>query len=95
MVDDLISKSPAVGVRAPAAKRLHLIVPTAEEVEGIADVIYGRYKVAVHLAAEAGLREGEILGLRVEDLNMLRHTLTVSRQAQTFAGGVTSTCHRK
>ena len=67
VVDDLIPKSPGVGVRAPVAKRRHLVVPTAEEVEAIADKMFDRYKVAVHLAAEAGLREGEILGLRVED----------------------------
>ena len=59
VLDDLLPKSHAVGVRAPAVKRRHLVVPTAEEVEAIAEAMFGRYKVAVHLAAEAGLREGE------------------------------------
>lgn len=86
MVDELIPKSNAVGVRAPAATRRRLIVPTAEEVYAIAAAIHGPYRVTVHLAAEVGLRQGEILGLRVEDLDLLRHTLTVSRQAQTIRG---------
>ena len=82
VVDDLIVKSPAMGVKPPkASRRRPLVVPTPEEVEVLAGAIFGRYKVAVHLAAEAGLREGEILGLRVEDLDMLGRRLTVTRQA--------------
>ncbi len=50
----------------------------------------GRYAIAVRLAAEVGLRQGEALGLRIEDLNLLGRRLTVSRQAQTLPGsGVT------
>lgn len=88
VLDELIVKSNAVGVRAPNARKRKLAVPTSEEVEAIADAFYGRYRVAVHLAAEAGLREGEILGLRVSDLDLLGRRLAVVGQAQTLAGGV-------
>jgi integrase len=85
-IDELVPRSVAIGVKAPPAARRQLVVPTAEEVYAIADAMNGRYVVAVRLGAEAGLRLGEILGIRVEDLDLLRHRLTVSRQAQTIDG---------
>jgi integrase len=88
VLDDLIVKSPAVGVRPPRAPRRQLIVPTPEEVAALTDAMYGPYRVAVRLGAEAGLREGEILGLRVEDLDLLGRRVNVFRQAQTLGGGV-------
>jgi integrase len=88
VLDDLIVKSYAVGVKAPRAARRKLIVPTPEEVAALADAIFGRYRIGVHLAAECGLREGEILGLRVDDLDLLGRRLQVFRQAQTLDGGV-------
>jgi integrase len=86
VVDDLIPKSVAVGVSAPRARRRRLTVPTAEEVEALAEAMYEPYRVVVHLAAEAGLRQGEVLGLRVEDLDLLGRRLHVARQAQTVRG---------
>jgi integrase len=88
VIDDLISKSPAVGVKSPKVARRRLVVPTLEDVEEITEAMYGRYAIAVRLAAEAGLREGEILGLRVEDLDLLGRKVSVYRQAQTLRGGV-------
>lgn len=88
VVDDLLIKSPAVGVKPPRVTRRQLVIPTAEEIEAIAAAIHPPYAIAVRLAAEAGLREGEILGLHVEDLDLLRRRLHVTSQAQTLAGGV-------
>jgi integrase len=88
VVDDLIVKSYAVGVKAPRAARRQLIVPTPEEVAALDEAMFGRYRVGIRLAAEAGLREGEILGLRVEDLDLLGRRVHVFRQAQTLDEGV-------
>jgi integrase len=88
VADDLIVKSNAVGVKTRRATRRRLVIPTAQEVDAITDAMYGRYSIAVRLAAEAGLRQGEILGLRTEDLDQLGRKLTVSRQAQTVGDGV-------
>ena len=87
-VDELIGKSHAVGVKTPTAPRRRLVIPTAEQVVAITDAIFGRYSICVRLAAEAGLRQGEILGLRVEDLDLLNRRLTVFQQAQTLSDGV-------
>jgi integrase len=88
VVDDLIPRSNAIGVRTPPVSRRRLVVPTAEEVVAITEAMYGRYAIAVRLAAEAGLRQGEILGLRVGELDQLGRRLTVFAQAQTLKGGV-------
>jgi integrase len=88
VVDELIPKSPAVGVKSPPVPRRKLIIPTAEEVYAIADAIHPPYKVAVIIGAETGAREGEILGMRVEDLALPWRKLTISRQAQTVNGKI-------
>jgi integrase len=84
--DDLLAKSPAHKVRPPKAPGRHLVIPEAEAVEAIAAAITPRYRIAVLLAAEAGLRLGEVCGLRLFDVNTLRAELTVRRQAQTIGG---------
>jgi integrase len=88
VADELIIKSNAVGVKPPRAARHRLIVPSAEDVVAVTEAMFDRYAITVRLAAEAGLRQGEILGLRVEDLDLLGRRLTVARQAQTLRGGV-------
>jgi integrase len=88
VADELIAKSNAVGVKPPRVPRHRLIVPSAEDVAAITEAIFDRYAITVRLAAEAGLRQGEVLGLRVEDLDLLGRRLTVTRQAQTLRGGV-------
>jgi integrase len=88
VVDELLVRSNAVGVKPPRAERRRLVVPTGEEVDAVAGVMFGRYGITVRLAAEAGLRAGEVLGLRVDDLDLLGRRLHVSRQAQTLRGGV-------
>jgi integrase len=57
-------------------------------VADLAEEMYGPYRICVRLGAEAGLRGGEILGLRLEDLDLLGRRINVFRQAQTLAGGV-------
>ena len=86
VLDDLIPKSPARGVQPPPAARRDLVIPTGEEVEALAGAMYPRYAIAVRLAAECGLRLGEVAGLRTTDLDMLRRRLQVRRQAQTLTG---------
>jgi integrase len=88
VVDELVVKSNAVGVKGPPIRRKSLIVPSAEEVEAITEHMSGRYAICVRLAAETGLRQGEILGLHVDALDLLGRRLVVREQAQTVASGV-------
>lgn len=45
------------------------------------------FALAVKIAAESGLRAGEVSGLRVQDVDVMRRVLHVRVQADTTAGG--------
>jgi integrase len=68
-------------------------VPT-EHAEAIVAVAEPRYRVAVLLAWHAGLRAGEIIGLRWDDIDELQRVLTV-RRARDTNGAFTSPKHGK
>ncbi|GAA1585559.1 hypothetical protein GCM10009828_007460 [Actinoplanes couchii] len=42
----------------------------------LVEAINPRYRTALLIAAWSGLRRGEIAGLRVEDVDMIEHTIT-------------------
>jgi integrase len=54
-------------------------VATPDEIAALIEAINPRYRAAVALAAWAGLRRGEILGLRRDDIDPTIHTVTVRR----------------
>jgi integrase len=55
-------------------------LPTGDEVWALADAIEPRYRALVLTAAFVGLRWGELLGLRREDVNLDARLVHVSRQ---------------
>lgn len=77
--------NPAVGVKLPRRRRVEMQFLTAAQVEDLADAIAtppGRdpmpaYRILVHVAAYTGLRAGEIAGLRVGRINLLRGVIDV------------------
>jgi site-specific recombinase XerD len=85
--EDVVQRNPAANVRRPPRSREPTsITLTAQQarqligyVDGLADT---RPSVIVRLLAEAGLRVGELLGARVEDLAMDdgHHILRVTRK---------------
>lgn len=79
--DDVIVKSPCVGIRMPRAKKRDKIVPlTTDEVRHVAENITEGLQVAVLLAAATGLRPGELFGLTVDRVDFLKRTVTIDRQ---------------
>jgi integrase len=59
----------------------------ADEVAILADAIHpGFYRPLILTAAYVGLRWGEIAGLRIESLNLLRRNLRVERQLIEVSG---------
>jgi len=54
-------------------------VATPAQVVALVDAINPRYRTAVLIAAWCGLRRGEIAGLRVEDVDLTEHTITVRK----------------
>ncbi len=83
---DLISRSPCRGIRLPKVEREEMRFLSPSEVEELADAINPRYRVLVLTAAYTGLRIGELLGLKMSRLNMLRRQLRVS-EALSEVGG--------
>lgn len=64
-----IPTNPAAGVRLPKVEREEMRFLTPAEVRKLADTMVDQYRAAVYLGAYAGLRAGEMFGLRVGRLN--------------------------
>jgi integrase len=64
---------------------------TQAEIRQIVDVATGQYKVLFHLAGFTGLRSGELVGLRVEDLKLEHGVIEVRRAVWNGIEGDTKT----
>jgi integrase len=80
MHDNLIARNPAAGLKLPRTTRKRPLYLTHEQVTALATAS-GEYEGLVLLLSYTGLRWGEAIGLRVRDLDMLRHRATISENA--------------
>lgn len=83
--DGLIAKNPCAAktVKLPPKPDVRIVPWTAAQVASVADSIGGSWRAAVLAAGAAlGLRQGEILGLAVADIDFLRRVVHVRRQLQ-------------
>jgi integrase len=89
VADRLIPSDPSIGVALPRRRRAQaaMTLPTAAQVGAVLTAADERFRPFVALCAFAGLRLGEAAGLRVEDIDFLRRTLTVARQVQRAGRG--------
>lgn len=87
VADRLISRTPADGVKLPEMPRKRVVPLLFEQVAGLYDAMSPRYRALVVVGAGTGLRQGELFGLQVADIDFLRGTLQVERQVQTVPGG--------
>jgi integrase len=87
--DELIIKNPAKArsVSKPRPDATPVVPWTVEGVHLVHDAMPERYRVAVTLGAGLGLRQGEIFGLAVDDVDFLRGVVTVRRQVRMHADG--------
>jgi integrase len=87
--DELIAKNPckARSVSKPRPDVKQVVPWDAETVYAVHDAMPERYRVAVTLGAGLGLRQGEIFGLGVDDVDFLRGMVTVQRQVKLYADG--------
>jgi integrase len=81
-----LARNPAVGVKLPRRQRAEMLMLDAAEVEALADAIDPRSRVLVLTAAYTGLRAGELAGLKVGRLNLLKREAAVV-EALTEVGG--------
>ena len=82
----LIARSPCEGLRLPAEPRREMRFLTAEQVTALAEAAGHDAATLIYTAAYAGLRWGELAGLRVERVDLLRRTIIVVEQLNEITG---------
>lgn len=80
VLDRLVSSSPVVRVTLPPNHRERVVPLTVDQVRALAAAMPARNRAMVITQAGLGLRIGELLGLRVEDVDFLRRTVRVEWQ---------------
>lgn len=85
---DRLVRSPCRGVRLPAVEPKSSRIVSGGDLERLAAVMRAEYRPMVWLGAVLGLRWGEVAGLRVGRVDLLRQTITVAEQVSRGMGGV-------
>ena len=78
--DRLIASSPAARLSLPRSEKDRIVPLTVAQVMQLADVMPDRCKAMVIAQAGLGLRIGELMALRVHDVDFLRRTVRVEWQ---------------
>jgi integrase len=84
VVDRVIKADPSAGVPLPRARKASaaMTIPAVEEVGRALSVAPDWFRPFIAVCAFAGLRLGEAAGLRLEDVDFLRRTISVRHQLQ-------------
>ncbi len=80
MLDRLAASSPVVRVALPRHERARVVPLTVGQVQVLADAMPARNRAMVVTQAGLGLRIGELLALRVQDVDFLRRAARVEFQ---------------
>ncbi|HLN05727.1 MAG TPA: tyrosine-type recombinase/integrase [Acidimicrobiales bacterium] len=83
--DQVIARSPCVGVKLPAVDRSKVQPLETAEVFALVKAVPDRYQALVIFAAGTGLRQGECFGLTLDRVDFLRRQVTVDRQLVLLA----------
>jgi integrase len=85
VLDGLIASNPVQSARRltlPPLEHNPVVPLTVEQVQALADEMPERYRAMVVAHAGLGLRAGELLALRVQDVNFLRREVRVEHQLE-------------
>lgn len=80
VLDRLVTSSPVVRISLPRAERARVVPLTVDQVRALADVVPPRHRAMVLVQAGLGLRIGELLALRAQDVNFLGRTARIEYQ---------------
>jgi integrase len=76
----IIRSNPAAEVKPPKNRKRDMDVLAPEQVKRLLETVRGsRWEAVFILGATCGLRIGEALGLRYEDVDLVEGTVTVRR----------------
>jgi integrase len=84
--EGVLLSSPMRAVKVPKRKRKEINPLPVDVVEELADAIEPRYRAAILLAAYAGLRGGEVGGLRLKDVDFTNGVITINQAVRTVWG---------
>jgi integrase len=86
--DERIAKNPcrAASVKPPRLLARKVTPWPADQVLDLRRALPARYRIAATIAAGCGLRQGEVFGLAVDDVEFLSRTLHVVRQVKIVRG---------
>ena len=88
IADGLIPRNATEAVKPPQVRREEMRPLTAEQVRILFDAAAGdRFEALYVLAVTTGLRQGELLGLKWDDVDLEEGTLRVRRTLTTAKGG--------
>jgi integrase len=84
--NEVIARNPCVStIERPRAEKAERMTLEPAQVEALVDATPERYRALVVLLATCGLRIGEALGLKAEDIDRERQVLRVRRQLDQHA----------
>ena len=85
--DRLIALDPCTRLALPAVQRQRVVPLTVAQVEALVEALPERYQALAVVGAGTGLRQGELFGLQVADVDFLRRLVRVECQVQPAPGG--------
>lgn len=90
--DGIVTRNPlkARSVQKPQAVRTEATPWTVAEVEAVADQLPGRLAALPYLGSACGMRQGELFGAALGDLDFLRKIMHVDVQVNTWPGACSS-----
>jgi integrase len=80
--DHLVPTSPVARIALPRAHVQRIVPLTVSQVRALAEAMPARNRAMVFAQAGLGLRVGELLALRVQDVDFLRRTVRVEHQLE-------------
>lgn len=87
--DALIARNPAAGARSAPKKRQEMLTWNEDQLRTFLELVNeDRLYPLWHLTAMSGMRRGEILGLRWDDLELKNSTVTINRQWKRGEKGI-------
>ncbi len=85
--DDLIGKNPCRIPSGGAERHPEQRFVTMSELAALAEAVPDRYRAMVLVAGLAGLRQGELFGLRWDDVDLVTASIAVRRKRLRLASG--------
>jgi integrase len=86
VLDRLVAASPVIRIQLPRYEKERIVPLSVEQVAALAEAMPERYRTMVLAQAGLGLRIGELLALRVQDVDFLRRTVRIEWQFTQLRG---------